>query len=171
VERLVRHPHALARAQHEESYLDAVVKETLRLRPVLPAITRRTAAPVTLGGSELPAGVTVMPAIRLVQRSERHYSDPDAFRPERFLEGERQGYSWIAYGGGIHRCIGATFANFQMRIVLRTILSSAELRADRDADEPINNHHITLLPGRGARVVVTSRVVTPRAAPAPRMVA
>jgi len=171
VERLVRHPQALARAQQDEPYLDAVVKETLRLRPVLPAVTRRTAVPVELTGTELPAGITVMPAIRLVQRSERHYSDPDEFRPERFLEGEGQGYSWIAYGGGTHRCIGATFANFQMRIVLRTILSSAELRADRDAPEPIANQHITLVPGRGGRVVMTSRVLEPRRAAAPRVVA
>jgi cytochrome P450 family 135 len=157
MERLVRHPEVLARAQHDERYLDAVVKETLRMRPVLPAVTRRTAAPVQIAGMTLPAGVTVMPAIRLVQLSPRHYSDPDVFRPERFLEGEGQGYSWIAYGGGTHRCIGATFANFQMRIVLRTILARAELRADRAAEESVSNQHITLVPGRGSRVIMTAR--------------
>jgi cytochrome P450 len=154
VERLVRHPQALERARRDERYLDAVVKEALRLRPVLPAVTRRTAAPVEIAGRALPAGVTVMPCIQLVQRSRRYYPEPDQFRPERFLEGQGHGYAWIPYGGGTHRCVGASFAAFQMRIVLRTILAQTELSADRPQDERIRNEHITLVPGRGGRVVI-----------------
>jgi cytochrome P450 family 135 len=153
VERLVRHPRALARAREDEDYLDAVIKETLRLRPVLPAVTRRTSRPVELAGHPLPAGVTVMPCIRLAHLSPEHYSDPEAFRPERFLEGEGSGYTWIPFGGGSQRCIGASFALVQMRIVLRTVLAEAELLPDRARDEAIRNQHITLEPSRGGRVL------------------
>ncbi len=153
LERLVRDPLALARAREDERYLDAVVKETLRLRPVLPAVTRRLAAPVELAGHRLPAGTTVMPCIRLVHLSEDLFSEPDAFRPERFLEGPAESYSWIPFGGGTHRCIGAAFATFQMRVALRAILANAELRPDRPAGERIHNEHITLVPRRGGRVI------------------
>jgi cytochrome P450 len=168
IERLVRHPDALARAREDEHYLDAVVKETLRLRPVLPAVARRLASPTVLAGYALPAGTTVVPAIRLVHSSPRFYPEPDAFRPERFLEGQGQGYTWIPFGGGARRCIGAAFAGMQMRVVLRTILQSAELRADRPDDEPVHNDHITLIPGRGCRVVkVSDRPFDQRTAGAP----
>jgi cytochrome P450 family 135 len=153
IERLVRHPAALARAREDESYLDAVVKETLRVRPVLPAVSRRLAVSTKLAGYSLPAGTTVVPAIRLVHSSPQVYPEPEAFRPERFLEGQGQGYTWIPFGGGTRRCIGAAFAVMQMRVVLRTILQQAELRPDRPDDEPVCNDHITLIPGRGCRVV------------------
>lgn len=153
VERLVRHPQALARAREDERYLDAVVKETLRTRPALPAVTRRTTREVQLDGWTLPAGVTVMPGIRLAHLCERHFADPDAFRPERFLEGEGGGYAWVPFGGGTHRCIGAAFAAFQMRVVLRTILARAELAPDRPREERIRNEHVTLVPARDGRVV------------------
>jgi hypothetical protein len=155
VERLVRHPRALARAREDDAYLDAVVKETLRLRPVLPAVTRRATRPVELAGHQLPAGVTVMPCVRLAHLSPEHYSDPEAFRPERFLEGEGGGYTWIPFGGGPQRCIGATFAMVQMRIVLRTVLADAELLPDRARSEAVRNEHVTLVPSRGGRVVRT----------------
>ncbi len=153
IERLVRHPRAMARAREDDAYLDAVVKETLRVRPVLPAVTRRASRAVELAGHELPAGVTVMPCVRLAHLSEANYSDPEAFRPERFLEGEGGGYSWIPFGGGPQRCIGATFALVQMRIVLRTVLAHAELLPDRAQDEAIRNQHVTLEPSRGGRVL------------------
>jgi cytochrome P450 len=155
VERLVRHPRALARAREDDAYLDAVVKETLRLRPVLPAVTRRASRPVELAGHQLPAGVTVMPCVRLAHLSPEHYSDPEVFRPERFLEGEGGGYTWIPFGGGPQRCIGATFAMVQMRIVLRTVLAEAELLPDRARSEAVRNEHVTLVPSRGGRVVRT----------------
>ena len=153
LERLVRHPRALARAREDDAYLDAVVKETLRLRPVLPAVTRQASRPVELAGHRLPAGVTVMPCIRLAHLSPEHYSDPEVFRPERFLEGEGGGYTWIPFGGGPQRCIGATFAMTEMRIVLRTVLAEAELLAERARSEGIRNEHVTLVPSRGGRVL------------------
>jgi cytochrome P450 len=153
LERLVRNPQALARAREEPAYLDAVVKETLRLRPVLPAVAREAARPVRVAGHVVAAGTTVMPCIRLVQLSEERFPDPLSFRPERFLEGQGGGYSWIPFGGGARRCLGASFASFHMRVVLRTILANVELAPERAADEAVENRHITLVPGRGGRVV------------------
>ena len=154
-ERLLRHPTALARAREgEDAYLDAVVQESLRVRPVLPVVLRQLRAPVSLGGYELPAGITVMPSITLMHENPALFSEPRRFKPERFLDGGEGGtYSWIPFGGGRRRCLGAAFASFEMRVVLRTILELAELRADVPADERVRNHHITLVPARGARVM------------------
>jgi cytochrome P450 len=154
-ERLLRHPDVLARAREgEDSYLDAVVQETLRIRPVIPAVLRQLKAPVELGGWRLPAGVTVMPAIVLMHADPALFPEPARFRPERFLDdGQGSTYTWIPFGGGRRRCLGAAFASFEMRVALRTILQRATLRADRARDERVRNHHITLVPARGARVV------------------
>jgi cytochrome P450 len=155
LERLLRHPEALARAREgEDRYLDAVVKETLRVRPVIPAVLRQLKAPVTLGGWRLPSGVTLIPAVTLMHEDPTIFPQPQRFRPERFLE-EEQGstYTWIPFGGGRRRCLGAAFASFEMRVALRTILQRATLRAADPRDEKIRNHHITLVPARGARVV------------------
>jgi cytochrome P450 family 135 len=124
---------------------------------VLPAVVRRAVEPVQLAGYHLPAGTTVMPCIRLVHLSANHYPDPMRFRPERFLEGQGRGYAWIPFGGGTRRCIGASFASFQMRVVLRTILARAELSPDRPADERVKNQHVTFVPGRAARVIKSPR--------------
>jgi hypothetical protein len=155
MERLLRHPDALARAREgEDSYLDAVVQETLRVRPVIPAVLRKLQAPVELGGWQLPAGVTVMPAITLLHSDPTHFPEPERFLPERFLEGgQGSTYTWIPFGGGRRRCLGAAFASFEMRVALRTILGRVTLRADRARDERARNHHITLVPARGARVI------------------
>jgi len=154
-ERLLRHPTTLSRARGgDDAYLDAVVQESLRVRPVLPVVLRQLKVPVNLGGYELPAGITVMPAITLMHENPALFDEPSRFKPERFLDGGEGGtYAWIPFGGGRRRCLGAAFASFEMRVVLRTILRSTELRADVPADEPIRNHHITLVPARGARVV------------------
>jgi len=156
-ERLLRHPAALARARDgEDSYLDAVVQESLRVRPVLPVVLRQLRAPVSLGGYELPAGTTVMPAITLMHENPELFSEPRRFRPERFVDGDEGGtYAWIPFGGGRRRCLGAAFASLEMRVVLRTILHCTELQADTPADEPVRNHHITLVPARGARALRT----------------
>jgi cytochrome P450 len=155
LERLLRNPAALARAREgEDAYLDAVVKETLRVRPVIPAVLRQLKAPVTLGGWRLPAGVTVIPAVTLMHEDPTIFPEPERFRPERFLEDEQGStYTWIPFGGGRRRCLGAAFASFEMRVALRTILERATLRAADPRDERIRNHHITLVPARGARVV------------------
>jgi cytochrome P450 len=154
-ERLLRNPEVLARAKEgDDAYLDAVVAETLRVRPVIPAVLRQLQAPIELGGFSVPAGVTIMPAITLVHSDPDRYPEPERFMPERFLEnGKATTYTWIPFGGGRRRCLGAAFASLEMRIALRTILARATLRADRARDEKVRNHHITLVPARGARVV------------------
>ncbi len=154
-ERLLRNPDVLARARAgDDAYLDAVVQETLRIRPVIPAVLRSLQAPVELGGFTLPAGVTVMPAITLMHSDPTLFPEPERFKPERFLEGgEGSTYTWIPFGGGRRRCLGAAFASFEMRVTLRTILQRTRLRADRARPEKVRDHHITLVPARGARVV------------------
>ncbi len=155
LERLLRNPTVLARAgEGDERYLDAVVKETLRVRPVIPAVLRQLKAPVQLGGWQLPAGVTLIPAVTLMHEDPEIFPEPERFRPERFLD-EEQGstYTWIPFGGGRRRCLGAAFASFEMRVALRTILERSTLRAEDPREEKVRNHHITLVPARGARVV------------------
>ena len=157
-ERLLRHPEAMARATADArggdgEYLDAVGKETLRLKPVLPIVARRLAEPVTLGGVDLPAGADVAPCIYLIHHREDLYPEPDAFRPERFLGVKPGTYSWLPFGGGVRRCIGASFALFELQVVMGTVLRSVELRAVDPASEPTARRTITLVPGRGAQAV------------------
>jgi cytochrome P450 len=155
VERLLRHPEKLERlAGGDEEYLDAVCKETLRLRPVIPIVARKLVEPMTIGGHDLPAGVTVAPCIHLMHRRADIYPDPRAFRPERFLEEPAGTYTWIPFGGGIRRCVGASFALQEMRIVLQAIVEHTRLRAPNPASEHVTRRSITLVPDRGAEVVV-----------------
>jgi cytochrome P450 family 135 len=159
LERLLRHPYALARASDRgnpdnDAYLDAVVKETLRVRPVIPVVLRQLQAPVTLGGHQLPAGLTLIPAIALLHSDPGLFPEPERFRPERFLAGaEISPYAWLPFGAGRRRCLGAELASFQMRVVLRTVLQNVTLRAAGLADERARNRHIALVPAAGARVV------------------
>lgn len=162
-ERLLRHPRALARLQAElaaqdgESYLDAVVNETLRVRPVVDAVWRKLAEPAMVEGRLLPAGAVVMPSIILVQGSSDSYEDPSSFRPERFLKGSAPPYTFIPFGGGPRRCIGASFATMEMKAVLSTVLREVQLRAPTQRPERAKVHHITLVPSRGGRVIVERR--------------
>ncbi len=131
MERLVRHPGALERlrdevAAGEDEYMDAVVKETLRLRPVLPVVVRRLSQDTEVGGRLLPAGVAVAPCIHLVHRRPDVYPEPARFRPERFLEQPAGTYTWIPFGGGVRRCLGASFALFEMKQVLTAMMSRIE---------------------------------------------
>jgi len=155
VERLLRHPDKLARATTgDEEYLDAVVKETLRLRPILPLVARKLVEPMEIGGHELPAGATVAPCIHLMHRRPDVYPEPRAFRPERFLEQPAGTYTWIPFGGGVRRCLGASFAIQEMKIVLRAILSRHRLRPSQPRSERVMRRTITLVPERGTEVVV-----------------
>jgi cytochrome P450 len=121
---------------------------------VIPAVLRQLQAPVQLGRHTVPAGATVMPAITLLHNDPRLFPEPERFKPERFLDGgEGSTYTWIPFGGGRRRCLGAAFASFEMRVALRTILQRTMLRAERPQDERVRNHHITLVPARGARVI------------------
>ena len=161
-ERLLRHPAAHLRLQREldegqeDGYLDAVLSETLRVRPVIDAVWRKLSAPVEVAGHLLPAGATVMPSIEIVQHS-RAFADAGAFRPERFLEGSAPPYTFIPFGGGARRCVGASFAMMEMRAIVRTVLERVSLRAPTARSERVKVHHITLVPARGGRVIVTGR--------------
>ncbi len=103
----------------------------------------------------VPAGSQVLPSIALTHSRDDLFEDADAFRPERFLgEDTPSTYEWLPFGGGVRRCLGASFALFEMRVVVRTVLRHAVLEADRPGDdEPVARSGITLAPGRGARVV------------------
>jgi cytochrome P450 len=165
-ERLLRHPQMSERLREEVSadedgYVDAVVKETLRLRPVLPIVVRRLAEPMEFGGHLIPAGVSVTPCIYLMHRRADVYPEPLRFRPERFLEQPAGTYTWIPFGGGVRRCLGASFAQFEMKQVLRAVCAGAELRPAAAAPERIRRRAITLVPGRQAQVVLTRRAAPP----------
>jgi cytochrome P450 len=170
LERLVRHPEKLRRLQAEidargargegeggEEYLTAVVHETLRVRPVVPLVVRMLRSELDVGGYRLPAGVRVAPSIWLTNRNAATYEQPHEFRPERFLGATPDTFAWIPFGGGIRRCIGASFALLEMRVMLRTMLAELHPRAPRrwwpGGDERIRRRAITLAPARGARVV------------------
>jgi cytochrome P450 family 135 len=160
IERLVRYPKVLARlrdsiAAGDDEYTDAVVKETLRIRPVISDVARKLTAPAEIGGYTLPAGTFVLPAILAIHYREDLYERPLEFRPERFLEGEGEGFAWLPFGGGVRRCIGAAFAQFEMRIVLQAIVERADLLPDRPEGERVRPRNITLAPGRGASVVLS----------------
>jgi cytochrome P450 family 135 len=167
VERSVRTPGVLDRLRDgDDDYVDAVCKETLRLRPILALVLRRLTEPMEIGGRLLPAGVNLAPCIYLVHRRPDVYPDPYAFRPERFLERPAGTYTWIPFGGGVRRCLGASFALFEMRVVLRELVKRLELRATDDRPERVARRAITLVPERGGEVVVTRRERAPLAAAA-----
>ncbi|MFJ4865437.1 cytochrome P450 [Streptomyces sp. NPDC088748] len=159
---LVRRPAQLQRAQRaadegDDAYLTAVAKEALRLKPVVYEVARQLTKPLTVGGYRLPAGATVMPAIGMVQSDPAYHDQPDEFRPERFLDGQPPAHTWIPFGGGARRCIGAGFALLEATVALREVLQQYEIRPDRPAPEEQKAHHVTLIPSRGARLVVSRR--------------
>ncbi len=164
VERLVRHPAAMRRLLDElreepagGDYLDAVIKETLRVRPVIGDVGRTLGAPAEVDGHLLPAGTMVAPAVAAVHLDPQAYDEPEAFRPERWLEDSPPGQAWIPFGAGRRSCLGAGFALFEIKVVLRTILTSLSLRAARPEDERPRVRNITLAPGRGAEIIATPR--------------
>ena len=166
VERLVRHPDKLERLVQEidaeadgggDEYMTAVVQETLRVRPVVPIVVRVLQEQLQVGANVLPAGTRVVPSIYLTNRNARVYEQPAEFRPERFLDSAPETFSWIPFGGGIRRCIGASFALLEMKLILRTVLRELQptLPASRRwrAGEWTKRRAITLVPAAGARVV------------------
>jgi cytochrome P450 family 135 len=159
---LLRHPAALARLRDSldaggDDYLRATITESLRLRPVVPLAGRRLATELVADGLTLPAGTDVTPAIWLTHTRADLYPEPFAFKPERFLEEGPDTYGWIPFGGGMRRCIGASFAEFEMRIVLREVLSRCELHKASPSPEKTGRRNITLSPKDGTPVVVTAR--------------
>jgi cytochrome P450 len=141
----------------EDDYLRATISESLRLRPVIPLAGRRLAAPLVADGLQLPAGTDVTPAIWLTHTRADVYPEPFAFQPERFLGSAPETYGWIPFGGGIRRCIGASFAEFEMRIVLREVLTRCDLRKASPDAEKTGRRNITLSPKDGTPVVVEAR--------------
>jgi len=156
-ERLLRSPEVMGRlqedlAQGSDAYLDAVVKEVLRLRPVVPVVARKAREEVALNGHTIPAGSVLMVSLYLLHRDPTVHADPDEFRPERFLEGN--GEPWHPFGGGVRRCLGASFAQLEMKVVIRAVLAAATLRAVDSADEPVARRRFTFAPAYQARATV-----------------
>jgi hypothetical protein len=162
-ELLHRHPAAHAQAVEEARgggatpWLDAAAAETLRLKPPLPMAVRALARPIEVAGRELPAGTRLGLGIYLTHRRADLYPQPLAFRPERFLGGGAETYAWLPFGGGIRRCVGAAFAQLELREVLRTVLAEAELRPARARPERTRRRAVVLTPARGARAVLVRR--------------
>ncbi len=142
-------------AQGDPSYLDAVVKESLRLRPVIPGVGRVVRhQPFDLNGYRIPTGLEINPSIRVVHRRADLYPGPRAFRPERFLGSDAPDtYTWIPFGGGVRRCLGASFALLEMRTVVARVLERTELRPADPELEKVVFRGITLAPRNGVRVL------------------
>jgi len=171
-ERLLRTPRVLERltgSLEDDDYLDAVVKEALRVRPVIVDVARKLTREIEIAGWRLPAGTLVLPAIAVLHARPDLYESPAEFRPERFLGGERrragtarsrvgaESYAWIPFGGGVRRCIGASFAQVEMRTVLREVLRRVRLRAPTQRPERGVIRHVTVVPARGARAIVEAK--------------
>jgi cytochrome P450 len=164
LERLARSPEVVQRLTEEidsgdgDAYLTATVQETLRRRPVLPnAAPRFVKQPVTIGGWDYPEGVCLVASAYLIHHDPEIYEEPYAFRPERFLENGPGTYTWIPFGGGRRRCLGASFATVEMKIVLRAILERHALRPAGDRLELVRRRAITLSPRDGAPTVFGER--------------
>lgn len=169
IDLLLRHPAQLARltqevkAGEQDEYLRATIAEALRLRPVVPLAGRKLAVELETDGLRLPVGTDVTPAIWLTHMRSDLYPQPREFRPQRFLEEQPTTYGWIPFGGGIRRCLGASFAEFEMRIVLQSLLRSCELRPVGRRSESIARRNVTFSPRRGTRVRLVSRSAAPAA--------
>ena len=154
LERLSRHPEAQERVRNgDDAYLDAAVKEVLRVRPVLSIAARRVAAPFEVGGFTLPAGVHVAPCIYLAHRRPEAWPEPTAFRPERFLEATPPPGTYLPFGGGVRRCAGAAFAALELREVLRAVLERFSLAPPGARTERMIRGSVTLRPSHGGRVL------------------
>jgi cytochrome P450 len=167
-ERLLRHPAALARlldeldAGQDETYINAVIKESLRARPVVYDAPRLLDAPLKLGGYDIPADWFAAPLISLIHRDPEAYPQPEEFRPERFLgqggdDTSRANGSWMPFGGGRRYCVGAQLALLEMRVVIREVLQRLELHAPDPAPEAQKMKHVTFVPARQTRVIARAR--------------
>jgi cytochrome P450 len=170
-ERLSRHPDVVSRLEAEirggegDAYLTATIYETLRRRPVLPNVAPRLAMrPVEIGGWMYPAGVGLVPNAYLVHHDPSIYRDPYAFKPERFLDQSPGTYTWIPFGGGRRRCLGASFAMLEMKQVLRAVLGGRKLRVLGGSAERPRRRNITIKPGRGGLAWLPRRQSDPLSA-------
>jgi cytochrome P450 len=164
LEILSRHPDVLGRLREEidagegDDYLTATVQETLRRRPVVPAAAPRFVhKPIEVGGWEYEPGVALVPCSYLIHHDPAIYPDPYAFRPERFLDEGPGTYTWLPFGGGRRRCLGASFAMVELKLVLRTLLATRDVAAATPEPERARRRNITIKPGGGSRVVLSDR--------------
>jgi cytochrome P450 len=162
-ERLSRNPRVLARLYEEidagesDDYVEAVCRETLRVRPVIQDVMRRVKEDVEVNGHRIERGAMAMPAIMLAQVDGETYDNPDEFEPERFLDAKPGTYTWLPFGGGTRRCVGAAFALMEMKVVLKTALRQVQLATTRMPGERQRIRHVTLVPHKGARIAVEDR--------------
>ncbi|WP_094289136.1 cytochrome P450 [Mycobacterium lehmannii] len=162
LERLTRNPDVLSKAVQaaesgDDEYLDAIAKETLRNRPVVPDVGRILTEPVEIAGYRLPAGVMVVPSITLVHDDAGIYPDPDRFDPDRMVGAPLSPTTWLPFGGGNRRCLGAGFAMVEMRMVLREVLRRVELATTTSPGERQKLKHVIMTPHRGARITVSAK--------------
>ena len=162
-ERLLRHPAAydrlrdVARSDDDpDGYLEATIHEVMRSRPVIPIIGRKVTVPWQLGEYRMPAGSAILMSILLLHHREDVYPDPFAFRPERFVGRKPGTYTWIPFGGGIRRCLGAALAMAEQRVVLTAIARRTDLKAPNPAPERASHRNVTMIPAAGAQVVMTA---------------
>jgi cytochrome P450 len=156
---LGRHPDLRTRARAaaasgDDDFLEAVLKESMRLHPVIPMVVRHLMKPVTVGGVDLPAGANIGPSILISHARADSHRDPQAFRPERFLDGEVATNTWIPFGGGVRRCIGAGFSLMEGVAVLREVLQRYDVTLPAGVTDYPRVRNITSVPRHGARIVV-----------------
>jgi len=169
-ERLARDPATLARLTDEidsgdDAYLTATIQETLRTRPVLPnSAPRLVVKPFEAGGWTYPPGCSLVPNAYLIHHDPEIYPEPDAFRPERFLDESPGTYTWIPFGGGRRRCLGASFAMLEMKVVLSRALAECTVDPSAGGAEVARRRNITVTPSGGATAVLTDRQPAPVAA-------
>ena len=159
---LGRNPDQLAAAQRaadedDLDYLEAVTKETMRRKPVIAAVARQLQEPIELGGYLLPKGANVNPAIALVQSDANLWDAPERFDASRFIGAPPAPNTWIPFGGGVRRCLGASFSLLEASVILREALTRFDVVADQPGSEPAARRNITLTPGRGGTVILTRR--------------
>ncbi len=159
---LGRDPAQLGRARRaadegDDDHLEAVVKESMRLHPVIPMVVRHLMRPATIGGRELPAGTNIGPSIIISHAREDNFEEPEQFRPERFLDGTPAPNTWIPFGGGVRRCIGAGFSLMEGVAVLREVLRVYDVALPAGPADYPRVRNITSVPRHGARIVVTAR--------------
>jgi cytochrome P450 len=162
-ERLLRHPEKLSRLRAEvlagdsEEYVDAVVKETLRLCPAVPVVMRRLTEPMQLAGYTIPADTIVAPCVYLMHRRADIYPQPRSFQPERFLGDSAGTYTWIPFGGGVRRCVAVVFAQLEMKRVIQTVLREVDLHPAESRSEGAARSSVSFAPDGGATVIATRR--------------
>jgi cytochrome P450 family 135 len=160
---LFHNRHVAERLQAElavdgDEYLEAVVRECMRIRPTVPRVGRKVLRPLEVCGYEVPAGSYVTVSILNVHHDPRFFERPERFEPERFLgDGGPDVYTFVPFGGGVRRCVGASFADVEIKTVLRTILDRTRLRPARDEPEPMVERNTVIVPKHGVSAVLEER--------------